>query len=243
MRVELHLELAWGAAAQEVGAEVQRRVADYLERMAGARPTAVDVVVDEIGRMSVRIAGLTGATLEHAPTVCHDCIWWQSRTGGRERDKHRWIEKAEDELGAWGTIYYDDDGRTARLDAVRAGAALPARRRAARGPAVGRRRARHVRVPRRPLEPVGDAVALPRRDRRGEGQGRGGARDVRVPLPRGRVRLRALPRPPHGLPARLPRRLRLPDDPLLRAASSWRGSSSAGSCPSSRASARRCCER
>ena len=48
VRIELHLELAWGAHAQEVGAEVQRRVADYLERMAGARPRAVDVVVDEI---------------------------------------------------------------------------------------------------------------------------------------------------------------------------------------------------
>jgi uncharacterized alkaline shock family protein YloU len=47
-RVELHLQLAWGVPAQEVGAEVQRRVADYLERMAGARPRAVDVVVDEI---------------------------------------------------------------------------------------------------------------------------------------------------------------------------------------------------
>jgi uncharacterized alkaline shock family protein YloU len=48
VRVELHLELAWGVRAQEVGAEVQRRVADYLERMAGARPRAVDVVVDAI---------------------------------------------------------------------------------------------------------------------------------------------------------------------------------------------------
>jgi uncharacterized alkaline shock family protein YloU len=48
VRIELHLELDWGAPAQEVGAEVQRRVADYLERMAGARPRAVDVVVDEI---------------------------------------------------------------------------------------------------------------------------------------------------------------------------------------------------
>jgi uncharacterized alkaline shock family protein YloU len=46
--VELHLELAREAAAQEVGAEVQRRVADFLERMAGARPRAVDVVIDEI---------------------------------------------------------------------------------------------------------------------------------------------------------------------------------------------------
>ena len=46
--VELHLELAAGASAQGVGAEVQRRVADYLERMAGARPRAVDVVIDQI---------------------------------------------------------------------------------------------------------------------------------------------------------------------------------------------------
>jgi uncharacterized alkaline shock family protein YloU len=46
--VELHLELAAGASAPEVGADVQRRVADYLERMAGARPRAVDVVIDEI---------------------------------------------------------------------------------------------------------------------------------------------------------------------------------------------------
>jgi uncharacterized alkaline shock family protein YloU len=47
--IELHLELAWGVSAAEVGGEVQRRVADYLERMAGARPRAVDVVVDQIG--------------------------------------------------------------------------------------------------------------------------------------------------------------------------------------------------
>ena len=26
-------------------------------------------------------------------------------------DKRRWIEKAETEFGAWGTVYYDDDGR------------------------------------------------------------------------------------------------------------------------------------
>lgn len=61
--------------------------------------------------MSVRIAGLTGATLETAPSVCHGCVWWQSRTGGREPDKRRWIEKTETEFGAWGTIYRDDDGR------------------------------------------------------------------------------------------------------------------------------------
>jgi uncharacterized alkaline shock family protein YloU len=48
--IELHLELDWGASAEAVGSEVQRRVADYLERMAGARPGAVNVVVHEIAR-------------------------------------------------------------------------------------------------------------------------------------------------------------------------------------------------
>ena len=46
--VELHVELDWGAPTEAVGSEVQRRVADYLEQMAGARPGAVNVVVDEI---------------------------------------------------------------------------------------------------------------------------------------------------------------------------------------------------
>jgi hypothetical protein len=57
-----------------------------------------------------RLAGLTGATLESAPSVCQTCVWWQSR-GNREADKQRWSERAEEEWGAWGTIYRDDDGR------------------------------------------------------------------------------------------------------------------------------------
>ena len=48
-RVELHLVLSWGASAPEVGRAVQQRVGEYLERMTGARPEAVDVVIDEIG--------------------------------------------------------------------------------------------------------------------------------------------------------------------------------------------------
>jgi hypothetical protein len=56
-----------------------------------------------------RVAGLTGATLETAPSVCHGCVWWQSR-GARRAHKERWIDKAEEEWGAWGTVYYDDDG-------------------------------------------------------------------------------------------------------------------------------------
>ena len=60
--------------------------------------------------MTSRLAGLTGATLESAPAVCQTCAWWQSR-GNREADKARWSERAEEEWGAWGTIYRDDDGR------------------------------------------------------------------------------------------------------------------------------------
>ena len=60
--------------------------------------------------MSTRIAGLTGATLETAPAVCHECTWWQSRSG-RGVDKRRWIRGTEEEWGSWGTVYYDDDGR------------------------------------------------------------------------------------------------------------------------------------
>lgn len=60
--------------------------------------------------MAPRVAGLTGATLQSAPDVCHRCVWWQSRSG-RDAGKERWIEKAETEWGAWGTVYYDDDGR------------------------------------------------------------------------------------------------------------------------------------
>jgi hypothetical protein len=59
--------------------------------------------------MSSRVRGLTGLTIQAAPTVCHRCVWWQSR-GRRGPDKDRWIEKAEEEWGAWGSLYYDDDG-------------------------------------------------------------------------------------------------------------------------------------
>ena len=61
--------------------------------------------------MTTRLAGLTGATLPQVAPICHECVWWQSRTAGRRVDKQRWIEKAETEFGAWGTVYYDDDGR------------------------------------------------------------------------------------------------------------------------------------
>ncbi len=60
--------------------------------------------------MAPRLAGLTKLSLETAPSVCHDCIWWQTR-GRRTVDKDRWIEKVELSFGAFGTIYYDNDGK------------------------------------------------------------------------------------------------------------------------------------
>jgi hypothetical protein len=71
--------------------------------------------------VTLRIHGLTGATLERAPGVCHECVWWQSRTAGRSVEKQRWIEKAETEFGPWGSLYYDDDGRV--LGSMQFGAA------------------------------------------------------------------------------------------------------------------------
>ena len=59
--------------------------------------------------MSTRVAGLTGVTLQDAPQICHECIWWQS-SAGRSVDKSRWIERAELDWGAWGAVYRDDDG-------------------------------------------------------------------------------------------------------------------------------------
>jgi hypothetical protein len=60
--------------------------------------------------VTTRVRGLTGATLPSAPTVCHDCVWWQSRPG-KQTSKSRWIDRAEADWGAWGTLYVDDDGR------------------------------------------------------------------------------------------------------------------------------------
>jgi hypothetical protein len=59
--------------------------------------------------MAPRLSGLTKLTLETVPSVCHDCVWWQTR-GRRSVDKDRWMEKVELAVGAFGTVYYDNDG-------------------------------------------------------------------------------------------------------------------------------------
>ena len=60
--------------------------------------------------MAAHLEPLTRVTLVTAPTVCHDCVWWQSR-GGRRANKDRWIERAEDDWAAFGSVYYDEHGR------------------------------------------------------------------------------------------------------------------------------------
>jgi hypothetical protein len=57
-----------------------------------------------------RLAGLTSLTLQTAPSVCHECVWWQTR-GRRRIDKARWMERVELDFGPFGTVYYDGDGR------------------------------------------------------------------------------------------------------------------------------------
>ena len=46
--VEVHVTLAWGAQAADVGARVQARVAQYLVRTAKLPSVVVDVIVDGI---------------------------------------------------------------------------------------------------------------------------------------------------------------------------------------------------
>lgn len=47
--VGIRIELEWGRSAAEVAGEVQRRVAEYLRRMARVTPGAVEVVVGSVG--------------------------------------------------------------------------------------------------------------------------------------------------------------------------------------------------
>jgi uncharacterized alkaline shock family protein YloU len=47
--VDIHVELEWGAAAQEVAQRVQERVAEYVEQMANVRVGSVHVVVERVG--------------------------------------------------------------------------------------------------------------------------------------------------------------------------------------------------
>ncbi len=66
---------------------------------------------DPTDRVGTRVADLTGATIESAPSPCVDCVWWQQRRDDRPVDKRRWIRGVEDAFGPWGKLYVDR-GRT-----------------------------------------------------------------------------------------------------------------------------------
>jgi uncharacterized alkaline shock family protein YloU len=49
-RVEVHVVVDYGANLPQVARDVQARVFEYLAQMADARPSTVDVVVDDVMR-------------------------------------------------------------------------------------------------------------------------------------------------------------------------------------------------
>ena len=60
--------------------------------------------------MSSALEPLTRVSLERAPDVCQDCVFWQSH-GFKRPSKERWAQHLEDDWGPWGTLYYDSGGR------------------------------------------------------------------------------------------------------------------------------------
>ncbi len=150
VRVELHLVVDWGASdprSRTRGAGAGARVpAAHGRRRArvGRRRRRRD----RAAAVTTRIAGLTYATLPTAPTVCHECVWWQSREAAGASRSAAGSPDAEEEWGAWGTVYHDDDERLLGSMQYGPASAVSARGRAAGGTAERRRGARHVRVPR-----------------------------------------------------------------------------------------------
>ena len=111
MRVELHLAVDWGVVDPALGRRRAARVREYLGRMADVAPRCGRRVVDEVGprgdahRRPHRSNAADGAgRLPRLRLVAVE------DPAGRA-DKRRWIHGAEEEWGAWGTVYYDDDGR------------------------------------------------------------------------------------------------------------------------------------
>jgi uncharacterized alkaline shock family protein YloU len=48
--VEVHVVIDYGANIPQVAGEVQKRVIEYLGQMADLKPSAVDVIVDDVQR-------------------------------------------------------------------------------------------------------------------------------------------------------------------------------------------------
>jgi hypothetical protein len=54
-----------------------------------------------------RVEHVTRGTVGQAPPPCQGCMWWQTRSGGREPEAERWREEVEEEFGPWGKLYLD----------------------------------------------------------------------------------------------------------------------------------------
>ena len=209
--IELHLAVRYGVSIPAVGAAVQAHVAAYLEQMTDVRPAAVHVVVDEVDGLP-RLTGLTRLTLETAPSRLPRLrLVAVARLAARDRQNALDGRGSRKSFGAFGTVYYGDDGRTLGRAPVRAGAArsrTPTSCRPARPPTT------RCSSP-APTSPTSRApwvlqslflAAI------GEARDRGVAsvEAFACRYPEGEsARERFLAQ--DGLPGRLPRRLRLPD--------------------------------
>ena len=60
--------------------------------------------------MPYRLHPVNTVSIRHAPAPCVGCVFWQGREG-RSVDKARWADKVEEDWGAWGTLYFDENER------------------------------------------------------------------------------------------------------------------------------------
>ncbi len=203
--VELHLSLDWGANAGEVGATVQARVGGAASlgwQTLGPRASTWSWT-----RWHSASSDSTGATLEHAPVRLPRVRLVAVAQRGTAA-KERWCgrPRTSGARGERSTATTTDACSARSSTALRP---LPACGRAAAGPPSDDAvlvTCVYLVSPRR--RGSSSRCSSPRSARRAT-RARGRSRRSRTATPRG-VDLRALPRPPHRLPARLPRRLRLP---------------------------------
>ena len=90
--------------------ECRRRARAVIERRSRhvEPPASDDVTARRPHRRDVsRLASASRRRVEWLGSVARG----QSRGGTRARAKRKWIERAEEEWGAWGSVYRDDDGR------------------------------------------------------------------------------------------------------------------------------------
>ena len=172
--------------APGVGAAVQERVADYLERMTDVRPGERSTSSSRRSMAVTRLTGLTKLTLETAPSVCHECVWWQARGRRREVDKERWMDRVSRRSSARsGPSTTATTGGRSACSSTGPAPLFPRAYELPGGPPSDDAMLITCAYIVDESTPVGAAVALPRGDRRGTRPGRLVGRGVRLPLPGG----------------------------------------------------------